>query len=50
MGEKKVDVTLTLVVEGEETVTNTLEYKGTSIKTAVAVENGLADLVKALNQ
>ena len=46
----KVDVKLVLEVKGKETVTATVLYEGTSLEQATKLENGLAELIKSLNE
>jgi len=46
---KKLDMTITLVVSGEETVTTTLDFKGTTKENVVAVENSLMTALQQLN-
>ena len=47
--EDKLDMTLTLTVKGKEVTEMTLKYMGTTMETVHAVEEALADMVKALN-
>ena len=46
---KGINIKLSLVVVGEEEVTMNLEYKNTTVEMAKNIEDGLAELVKQLN-
>lgn len=47
--ETPINATLSLTVQGSELLEVTLKYTGTKLKTVVALENGLIDTLKNLN-
>lgn len=48
--EEKLDLMIQMTVKGKETVTATIEYKGTNKKTVVAVENAMMEALATLNE